>query len=833
MFQNMHKNDKIEISGGEAAKRINSSKRKETKTNLFSNVLDKKNMLIYIITFMISRVGMEQPISPFGLAMVVACMSYGIPAIGVIAIGLISTLISFSSSGALTYMLILLVFIISIMIREPKYSEENRNEQMRMSVNLGISILLVTMGQTLMKTFSLYNILANISFMIITVLFYKIFVNSIGVFQEFTEKKAFSIEEVIGASLLLSIAISGLGKLQIFGFSIKNILSILIVLILGWKNGVLIGTTSGVTIGVVLGIISQTDPIVVSAYALCGMIAGLLNKFGKIGVIIGFILGNVILSYVTNGNLEQLILFKEILIASLGLLAVPSKIKIDIEELKTEDKYLPETSKYALNRSKETIEKLEEVSNAIQDMAETYNSETVDEKETIEQKNKDIFISELLNNLDGMQNNMLYDDMVKPNNKIVDELFEILLKKQEITRKDLLKTFAKFNNYIIGFDDEKVSQHLENNIRQIVSAVNDAYKTGKLNFIYEEKIKENRKNIQAQLGGVSKVISNLATEMEENIEKEENYIKEKEEILYLITQKKIKVQDISIQKKPNERFFIKIYSQELEENSIENNQIEKIEKILTKVLKEKIVINTEANKGKEKYAISFMSDDKYNLFIGVGKCNKANNSVSGDSMLQQRLKDGKYLVAISDGMGTGPEARKSSQIAIKMLGRLLSSGFDKDTSIELINNTILNTAEDIYATLDLAIIDLYKGTIEFIKNGSCPTYIKNKKSVQLIKSLSLPAGLLQNANITAYDKDIINKEIMVMCSDGIIDSNIEYKNKELWIRYLLEDIETENCKKIADIILNEAIDHNYGKAKDDMSIIVCRFATKENYEDLI
>ena len=99
--------------------------------------------------------------------------------------------------------------------------------------------------------------------------------------------------------------------------------------------------------------------------------------------------------------------------------------------------------------------------------------------------------------------------------------------------------------------------------------------------------------------------------------------------------------------------------------------------------------------------------------------------------------------------------------------------------------------------------------------------------------MSLPAGLLQNANITAYDKDIINNEIIVMCSDGIIDSNIEYKNKELWIRYLLEDIETENCKKIADIILNEAIDHNYGKAKDDMSIIVCRFATKENYEDLI
>lgn len=67
---------------------------------------------------------------------------------------------------------------------------------------------------------------------------------------------------------------------------------------------------------------------------------------------------------------------------------------------------------------------------------------------------------------------------------------------------------------------------------------------------------------------------------------------------------------------------------------------------------------------------------------------------------------------------------------------------------------------------------------------------------------------------------------MLMCSDGVLDSNIEYKNKELWLKYLLEDIETSNTKKVADIILNESIDNNYGIAKDDMSIIVCRFLEK-------
>lgn len=178
------------------------------------------------------------------------------------------------------------------------------------------------------------------------------------------------------------------------------------------------------------------------------------------------------------------------------------------------------------------------------------------------------------------------------------------------------------------------------------------------------------------------------------------------------------------------------------------------------------------------------------------------------------------MFAISDGMGSGPEARKCSQIVTSMLKRLLNSGFEKDTSIELINSSLLNISEDIFATLDTAIVDLYKGNIEFIKNGACPTYIKNKRKVQIIKSNTLPTGAIKNISADTFDKDIENEDIIIMCSDGILDSNVEYKNKELWIKYLLEDINTLNPQKIADIVLNEAIDNNYGKVKDDMSIIV-------------
>ena len=136
----------------------------------------------------------------------------------------------------------------------------------------------------------------------------------------------------------------------------------------------------------------------------------------------------------------------------------------------------------------------------------------------------------------------------------------------------------------------------------------------------------------------------------------------------------------------------------------------------------------------------YMSRDKFNIQIGVAAAKKDGMMVLGDSNVQTRLDDGKYLIAISDGMGSGEEAKKSSGTAIKMLNRMLSSGFDKDTSMELINSSMyINSKEDSYATLDVAILDLFSGNMEFMKNGACPTFIKNKKDVNVVKSVSLPA----------------------------------------------------------------------------------------------
>lgn len=530
----------------------------------------------------------------------------------------------------------------------------------------------------------------------------------------------------------------------------------------------------------------------------------------------------------------MLIYFKEILIASLGLLLVPDSISIDIEEILGKSKLLGSGPVSRIEENKETIYRLNNVSETISEIADTYReaAATIIEEHDIEEEKKfKLYIEELQNNLEGLEENILYDDLQSDENEeITKDIFKTLIENGQVTRSELLEIFANHNNYIVGFDNIEISMKLEKDIKNIVDIVNETYKKYKSDYIYKQKIDENKRNLGNQLDGVSKVISSLADNLEKSLEDENTkFVLEKEEIIALARARKINIQDLNIKQEKTGRYIVTTYVDSCgvpEEKRSCSVQI--MEKILYKVLGEKIVLQKSTCGIKHENSLcvnTYASPDKYVLQLGFAKKTKDGSSISGDSNLTIKLDDGKYLLAISDGMGTGPKAREASKLAVKMLQRLLSSGFDRDTSIELINSILPQiTEEDTFATLDIAILDLYAGNIEFIKNGACPTYIKeNNKKVQIIKALTLPAGILENINLVVYDKDIEENDILVMCSDGIMESNAEYQNKELWVRDILESIETDNVQKIADIITKEAIDNGYGITKDDMTIIVAKF----------
>ena len=75
--------------------------------------------------------------------------------------------------------------------------------------------------------------------------------------------------------------------------------------------------------------------------------------------------GNTILTYVTNGNVVEIIQLREILIASLGLIFIPKDIKIDIEDIIGRTKFLPNIPNNMLEQKTDTINKLNNMSETI------------------------------------------------------------------------------------------------------------------------------------------------------------------------------------------------------------------------------------------------------------------------------------------------------------------------------------------------------------------------------------------------------------------------------------------------------------------------------------
>lgn len=808
MFQNLAN------SAEELSKKDVKEKKQNIKMDKIKDIFEIKNIIIYILSFLVSMVSIKDGIFPFGFAFFVAACSSAIPAGPVLITTSIGILLSQGSGAFLIYFLNILIFLLTVVIIKP-YVQEDRNEITKLGINLFISSLIVQAINCFTGTFLIYDVITSLITVILTYIFYKIFVNSIGALENFSEKSAFTIEEIIGATLVVAISAVAVSKYRIFGISLANVFSIFFILVLAWKNGILVGATIGVSLGLILGIIGIITPAQVLSFSISGLLAGALNKLGKIGVIIGFLAGNTIISYISTGNTIQILLYKELVISSISLLFVPKYIQIDIEEIIGKNKFFAPIQDNRLAESKETEKKLGYLSDTVKEIAKTYGIKEEDVEYEISNINrsKETFIEDLLNNLDNFPNNILYEELINLNNMLVEKIYLILTEKEEITEKDIIKLFEERNEIL----DIKSNQVISEDVKQVVRIINRTYRINEMNFQWKQRLQDNKKTISKQLKGVSKAISEIAEDMSKN--KEREFSKQEKEIKELLKQKEILIKEIKLRQNKGKKYFIDIL---FEKQIKEREKIKCIESILTKVCKEKIILykdtsHIDANMYMQKY----ISEDKFALQLGLARLPKTGNEVSGDSCIQAKLDDNKHMIALSDGMGAGVEARKSSQIVTKMLTQTLSAGFEKEDSIELINSTVKLSTEEIFATMDVAIFDLYKGIVEFIKNGSCKTYIKNKQNIDIVEPNSLPLGILNDVDFSVYDKDLHDGDIFIMCSDGIIESN-QVQPGDKWFVKLIKEINTNNVKKMADIILNEAIDNGYGILKDDMSVIIAK-----------
>ena len=218
------------------------------------------------------------------------------------------------------------------------------------------------------------------------------------------------------------------------------------------------------------------------------------------------------------GNTVAIITAREILIASLGLLAIPKSVSLDITDIVGDGIKLLPASGGRIEESKETIHKLNSVSETISEMAKSYNEvavASVAPEKDMEKESRKAFAEKLFNNIEELENNILYDDLIYQDDIVADDIYDILEKQEMISKKVLLKVLEQNNSYIIGIDseDEQRKQEIEADISKIVKVINDTYKIHKLNLIWKQKEAANQRTLATQLGGVSRVISSVAEDI--------------------------------------------------------------------------------------------------------------------------------------------------------------------------------------------------------------------------------------------------------------------------------------------------------------------------------
>lgn len=596
-------------------------------------------------------------------------------------------------------------------------------------------------------------------------------------------------------------------QVTVFGLHLSNIVIVFLVMLLGWKNGMLVGSVTGLSMGLILSMIELQNGLQIAVFAVSGILAGILNKFGKIGVIVGFMLGNSLLIYLSSGDTLKIVYFREIFIAALGLLLVPNHVKIEIEDLVGKNKLLSDLGENRLSQNEEMINKLNMISDTISEMV-------LDSQEEIGELIED-FKDILFGNLEEIEMNMFCEDILNEDTKMVDDIYGALQVNDIVLESDLIEIFKNHNNYIIVQDEM-----IKNDLQEIIKMINRSYKMLQIEVTKKQEKNKNAKSVKKSFENVSKAIKKSIATNEKSAKTK--FSKKEKELLILLKNKFQYVVSVEIKQAQNKKYIVDIAF--ANDKSKDKQAIASIATMLSKALNAEIEFAKEDSK-KANYVQTYMSEDKFVLKVGSSKVTKEESTVSGDCNLQMRLQDGKYLLAISDGMGSGREARKSSKIAIQMLEEMLTNGFDNDEVINFINDKVnFNTASDMYSTLDFAILDLYTGDVKFAKSGACNTYIKNKKSIRIVKSQTAPVGTLEQTELEVQTMEVADGDIIIMCSDGLLE--MQDHNKENWIEDYIKNISTTNVQKVADLIVAEAIDNNFGVARDDITVIIAKVVKK-------
>lgn len=757
-----------------------------------------------IMGLLLSRSILVESIAPLGIAFFICMVKWDRYKVPVFASTILGTILSANSTLFIAKYCVCLTLIMLLSSRLKKIE----GTPLLALVGAGV-VLPISVGQGLFSGNTTFQII--MAFTESIVLFISIYTFSYGVDLITNIKNRLSVrpEEAISISLLVTFTIMGLGEVAIFGISVRIVLSTIVVLMTAIIGGATMGASCGVVVGIAFMINNLTSAVYMGIYSFAGLISGAFNKINRFLCILGYILSWMIIYTYSTGISSNLTQLRDILIACLAVILIPEKVFTKVEKLIKSNVASNDVVNDYIMRSKDlTKNRLNNIYKTYSDLANTFDR--IREKDRVLDQRDIASVIDMIHNDECRVCSMKRMCWETRFNHTYTMIYNILEKIEDIGELSINEIPENFRKECMKPES-------------IVKMANYYYRLFVLDYEWSTKFSENRRLIANQIRSISKSIESLSLDLENNIMLD----LEKEKSIYDNLQRYgVDVEKVNYITKSNNEFEI-----EVEKVTCANGMMceEKIKSALTDIVGEDLSARkVGCNSIGDKCKATFVKAQKFKAMTEVSAMSRDGHILCGDNYTFMEINDGKYMMAISDGMGKGKKAYEESSATIDILEKMIDAKIEDEIVIDTINNMLmLKSSDEMFSTLDLGIVDLRRGSLDTIKMGACSTYIKRSNGdIDLISSSSLPVGILSDVKLDRKNAKVNDGDFVIMVSDGIVDSG---RNKDLgdnWMLYFLDSIKSTNPKKISNMILDRALELQPNQIEDDMTVLVTKICLK-------
>lgn len=779
-------------------KRIDSKKDRITKYKLTA----AKIILILLCGFMLSRVKFRVvdglTITPFGMAFLISVINKRKSKEAIIAfLGVIIGGLSVYSNDADSYVYPILAISILLIF----YIADKAGRRIKTN---NICIICVVEFLIIESIFGSQGLSVNIAFALIESLsiipvFYVVNYG-VSCLDEIKHNYFFNMEELISMAIVLCLMVAGIGNIACFGVSIRNIAALAIIIVIAYAGGASIGAVIGVTMGIIVGVTSKNILLFISLYSCCGLVVGVFKETGKIFSALAYlIVSSIIVGYSVTINIYGAV---EIAVPTVIMLLTPAKfIEGILQELSNEEKNRIINEAQIDGVKSEFIERIENLKKILDRLSKSMNKLSGNHKLLVKDKS-----SAMIENL-------------------ADRVCSNCEMNSKCWGKELNKTFFEFSELIEMFEQGKgkINKSLKANCvksNTLIKSCEEFYNTTTVNEVLKERMGEGRQLIAENIAGISQAMDDVIKEFTRDVD---NCYELDKVLKKALSRKNIAYKNIYSYTDKKGRLKIKM----LMENCYGENICGKaILPILKEVLRVPFSISDEGcriNPETNECSVVIEESPKYNMLSYVASIPKDGEKFSGDSFNFGKNKNGIYVIALSDGMGSGPDAGLESSVAIDIIDEFIERGYDEEIAIKAINS-IMNmkfSEDEKFTTLDMSMVDLYSGELSVIKAGAVATFIKRYEDIQVISDNSLPFGAVEEIEYKKNKKKLKHGDIVITISDGILDVDKNNIGDYSWLRTYLEKA-TTNPEQLSRDILDKAKKLSDGKVMDDMTVVVSK-----------